>query len=159
MYIPIDPQKSEDYWGKLEKSLESNKLSYIIIDGKSIENTMSRCLSSTDVSKLISRLKLMDYVRLGSNHNNLMPCHFTLKLNKNKQEALLQDLIARDNSFEQINDDLFFIIDFSFFEIPTLKILRIPMKMETISISSEFKIEIDKEFEEIKITKKYNPIL
>lgn len=153
MYIPLNPNQIEDCWNKLEKSLVSDRLCYIIVNKRPIENSSPRYFSPSDARELINRLKLMKYVQIGTHHLNLFPRHFAIELSS-YTEGVLSDMITLDNSYEHINADISFIIEFTFLEMPILKTLIIPLKVDVNELlGSRFKIEIDEEKNVTKIIK------
>lgn len=152
MYIPINPVKLEDSWQQFKKSIESQPLSYVIIDGEFISKSLPYYITSLEADNILLRLKNTGYVRFGFNKGTFVPCHFAVKMNRD-HEGILNELITRDDSIEQVKSDIFFIVDFVFFELPLLKNLIIPFKIEITWVGSEFKIDYNEKKKETLITR------
>lgn len=78
MYLPIDPYKINGYWEEFRESLEVQKLVYIVINKHYIDSE-PHIANSYEIDELINRLKLINYVRIGSHHMCPQPCHFSIK--------------------------------------------------------------------------------
>jgi len=151
MYIPIDPYKIDGYWEEFRRSLEAQKLAYVIINKRYV-NDEPHIASSSEIDELINRLKNVNYVRIGSQHMRPEPCHFSMKP-ISYDEGIISELITCDDSIEQITRDINFIIQFVFFDCPKINKIIIPFKLD-IGNDIDFKVEIDRINNETKIIRK-----
>jgi hypothetical protein len=139
MYFPIDPHNLGNFWYKLKESLENHCFAYVISEGIYQNKSKEIVDSSAKIEQFVHRLKSIEYVRLGSSHMELMPCYFAVRLLSNNR-GILNELVTSENSLEQIQRDINFIVDFVFFDLPALYELKIPFFI-TLDISNDLQIE------------------
>ena len=147
MYFLMDPNKKQEMWLKLEKSLTTEKNCFVITDGIYNPNASSKVISLEDARKFITKLKNLDYVRIGISKNYPLPPYFAIKC-CSKTEVKIIEYITLTNQFDNIIDekkikkDLYLIADIAFFEKSDLKKILFPSKLNP-EISDIYQINID----------------
>jgi hypothetical protein len=124
MYLPINPHKLNDYWDILKNSLRKQKLVYLILNGK--YSGANLCIEADfEINKLMDRLKIYNYVRLGSQHMLPTPPHFAIDITS-ETTGHLKEFITSDISLDSIKREISLATQFIFFELPNLNEIIIP---------------------------------
>lgn len=132
MYLTLDPNKTNNFWEKFQHSIEANKYSYLIVNGKKNRETNTMNINLDVANEITARMKEADYVRLGASRLIPMPTHFAIKFYENNK-GMLSELITIDDSFQEIWNAINLIIQISFYENPNLMELIIPMIVDGIN--------------------------
>ena len=147
MHFPVDPNKRDGIWDKLETSLATEENCFIIGNGAFQFDAVSRKLSESSAREVVDRLKKSDYVRVGVSRNQPLPAHFSVMF-KSDNSATVVEYIAMASepggsvSKEKIKKDACLIADTVFYDCPNTETIHIPIRLgsEIIDIY-EFKVD------------------
>jgi hypothetical protein len=134
MHFPVDPNKRDGLWDKLETSLSTEDNCFVVSGGVFNANAKSSKLSVRDANEVVTKLKGSDYVRVGVSRNQPLPAHFSLVL-ESDSSATVVDYIAMANQSggsvtrEKIKKDACLIADTVFYDCPDIKIIHFPIKL------------------------------
>lgn len=153
MYLPSDPFVNNELWQSFKLYLNKTHVYQSIISGqKNFLEKKKIKMNSNQISELISRFKKSDYVRIGTNRTVPFPPHFALKF-VTRSKAILTELINIDTSISSIADEIIFVSQLIFLELPQLHELIIPFIIKDIS-NKDVIIKIDEKMSHMIITKK-----
>lgn len=133
MFLPIDPNKFNSLWDSLKMSLCEAAHSEIVSSG-CLNIIAARRLSAQDAEAVVTRMKGLNYVRIGTGRMNPVPPHFGVHLDHGQSKARLTEYLGVDNSRDRIISDISLLVDFIFFEIKSLVELTIPFKCEEVEV-------------------------
>lgn len=135
MYFPSDPNKNPALWEALRDGLLTSNILYIFENGKDQSASLSRKATSAEADVLINRMRSLGYVRIGVNRLTATPPHFGVSLSSDGKIANLMEYLALDIEKDRPDRDISLLVDLMFYELPNLRKLVVPLRLEVIEIS------------------------
>ncbi|WP_211473829.1 hypothetical protein [Collimonas humicola] len=135
MYFPSDPIKTPALWDTFKESLQASNASYILENGQTQPANFPRKVTSVEASNLVSRLREMEYVRIGTSRLMAIPPHFGVVLNSDRTTAELVEYLALEYTNERIERDISLLVDLIFYELPNLQKLAVPLDVGAVVIT------------------------
>ena len=134
MFLPIDPEKMSAIWASFSESLRETEHCFVVLDGRNNNPAAGRRLTSAEAEGVVQRMKLLNYVRIGTSKLNPVPPHFGLHVDGERRRADLVEYFGLDCSADRIFRDLTLCVELAFFEIPFLEELAIPLACDEILV-------------------------
>jgi hypothetical protein len=134
MHFPVDPNKRDGIWDKLETSLATEENCFVIGNGAFQADAVSRKLSGTSAKEVVERLKKYDYVRVGVSRNQPLPAHFSVVFKSNNSATVVEYIAMASEpggsvTKEKIKKDACLIADTVFYDSPNTQTIHIPIRL------------------------------
>ncbi len=132
MHFPVDPNKRNGMWDKLETSLSTEENCFVVSGGVFNINAKSHKLSVREASEVVEKLKGSDYVRVGVSRNQPLPAHFSLVFESDSSATVVEYIAMANQSSgsvtkEKIKRDACLIADTVFYDCPNIKNIHFPI--------------------------------
>ncbi|MCI1837962.1 hypothetical protein ABFG95_02320 [Achromobacter sp. HNDS-1] len=134
MYFPSDPNKTPALWEALRDGLLTSNVSYVLENGKDQSAGLSRKATSAEADFLINRMRRLGYVRVGVSQLTATPPHFGVLLSSDGKVANLMEYLTLDSAKDRPDRDISLLVDLMFYELPNLRKLIVPLRLEVIEI-------------------------